>query len=129
MRRWWHGWVVVWCAALATVPVPYTGVEDGWVPALWMLVMAAVAGAVGLAEGGWVPWQLAAVLGVQGLLATAALALAARLLVPPLEAFASPRASWLVGALVAGLGAVAWCDVYRSPVVANRWTNLVGIWG
>jgi hypothetical protein len=129
VRRWWRGWIVVWCAALATVPVPYTGVEDGWVPAVWLLVIAVVAAAIGLAEGGLVPWQFAAVLGSQALLAAAVLALGARVLVPRLEALAPDRASWVLGSLLAILAMVAACDVYRSPIVAIRWTNLVGIWG
>jgi hypothetical protein len=129
VRRWWRGWIVVWCAALATVPVPYTGVEDGWVPAVWLLVIAVVAAAIGLAEGGLVPWQFAAVLGSQALLAAAVLALGARVLVPRLEALAPDRASWVLGSLLALLGMVAACDVYRSPIVANRWTNRGGRWG
>ena len=130
MRGWWRGWIVVWCAALATVPVPYTGVEHGWVPSAWLLVVAGVAATIGAVEGGTVPWQLAGVLGAQALVATIALGVVARLLVPRLEALVPGGPPWAVAAgMVVVLGIVAMCDVYRSPIAGNRWTHLAGIWG
>lgn len=129
MRRLWRGWVVVWGAALATIPIPYTGVEGGWVPTVWLLTIASVAAAVGVVEGGQVPWQLAGVLGAQALVAALVIGAAAWLVVPRLQARAPDgRAQWVVAAIVCGLVLLSVCHVYRSPVSSVRWTNIVGIW-
>ena len=71
----------LWVVALLVCPVPYGGLEHGWVPPLWLAVMAGVTSVAAIAEGGRTTIQIALVFAVQALVAAAMLWAASALLV------------------------------------------------
>src|SRR5262249_10300482 len=80
----------LWITALLVFPVPSGGIEHGWVPPLWLGAMAILSGTVAAVEGGKTPAQVAAVFGVQALLASVVLWLACAGLVAAAERLFGP---------------------------------------
>ena len=120
----------VWATALLVCPVPYAGLEHGWVPTLWLAAMAMLSGAVALVEGGGTPTRIALVFGVQAALASGVLWAASAALVGAAErALAPARARLATRVLLGLLVALTLCPVYRSPISHTAgWTTLAGLW-
>ena len=120
----------LWIVALVAVPVPYSGIEDGWVPAFWLLVMATLSAFVSLLEGGRAPMLIALVFAAQAVLASGVLWLAsAGLVLLGERVFGHERTVTAAGVLAVLLAGLALCPVYRSPVARTAgWTSLVGLW-
>ena len=121
----------LWITALFVFPVPYGGIEHGWVPTLWLAAMAILSGTVAALEGGKTPAQVAAVFGVQALLASVVLWLACAGLVAAAERLfgPTPRARLAARGLLGILVAMTLLRVYRSPIShAPGWTTLAGLW-
>ncbi|HWP66291.1 MAG TPA: hypothetical protein VNO26_10300 [Candidatus Limnocylindria bacterium] len=120
----------VWIAALLVCPVPYGGIEHGWVPPVWLLAMALLSGSVVVVEGGKTPAQIAAVFGVQAVLASTVLWLASAGAVAAAQrVFGPTRARLAARSLLGMLVALALFPVYRSPIAHTPgWTTLAGLW-
>jgi len=120
----------VWLVAVLVCPVPYGGLEHGWVPVLWLAVMATLAGLVAVVEGGSTPTQIALVFAVQALLAAAVLWGLGAALVAGAERMLGPaRARLAARGLLGLLVALSLCRVYRSPISHTAgWTTLAGLW-
>ena len=120
----------VWATALLVCPVPYGGLEHGWVPTLWLAAMAMLSGLVAVVEGGTNPVQIALVFAVQAVLAAAVLWAASAVLVAAAgRALAPARARLATRALLGVLVALTLCPVYRSPISHTAgWTTLAGLW-
>jgi hypothetical protein len=120
----------VWVTALLVCPVPYGGIEHGWVPTLWLAAMATLSGLVALVEGGRGPVQIALVFAVQAALAAAVLwAASAALVLGAERALVPARARLATRALLGLLVALTLCPVYRSPIShTSGWTTLAGLW-
>jgi hypothetical protein len=130
MRPAWRlGWAL-WIVAFIALPVPYGGLEHGWVPAFWLAAMAALAGVVALLEGGAIPVQIAAVFALQAALAS--VALAALVVVVSGLAARVAGAAWtrrLCALAAVALLLLTLCPVYRSPISRTAgWTSLGGLW-
>ena len=120
----------VWATALLVCPVPYGGLEHGWVPTLWLAAMAMLSGLVAVVEGGTGPVQIALVFAVQAVLAAAVLWAASAVLVAAAgRALAPARARLATRALLGVLVALTLCPVYCSPISHTAgWTTLAGLW-
>jgi hypothetical protein len=120
----------VWLVALVACPVPYGGLEHGWVPPLWLAAMATLAGLVAAIEGGLTPAQIALVFAVQAVLAAAVLWGLAALAVMAAERTLGPVRARLAGrCLLGALVALTLLPVYRSPISRTPgWTTLAGLW-
>jgi hypothetical protein len=120
----------VWVTALLVCPVPYGGIEHGWVPPLWLAAMASLSGLVALLEGGGTATRIALVFAVQAVLAAGALwAASAALVLGAARALAPARAQLATRALLGLLVALTLCPVYRSPIShSTGWTTLAGLW-
>ena len=120
----------VWLVAVLVCPVPYGGIEHGWVPVLWLGVMASLAGVVAIVEGGRTPLQIALVFAVQAGLAAGALWAASAALMWVAERTLGPaRARVAARGLLGLLVALTLCRVYRSPISHTAgWTTLAGLW-
>ena len=120
----------VWLVAVLVCPVPYGGIEHGWVPVLWLGLMALLAGLVAVAEGGRIPVQMALVFGVQAGLAAGVLWVASAVWVGLTEwALGPARARLATRGLLGLLVALTLCRFYRSPISHTAgWTTLAGLW-
>jgi hypothetical protein len=120
----------VWLVALLVCPVPYGGIEHGWVPVVWLALMASLSALVAVVEGGHLPVQIAFVFGVQAGLAAAVLWGASAVLVGLAEWTLGPaRARIATRGLLGLLVALTLCPVYRSPISHTvGWTTLAGLW-
>jgi hypothetical protein len=120
----------LWVVALLACPVPYGGLEQGWVPPLWLGTMALLAGGVAAIEGGTTPLQIAAVFAIQALLAAGVLWLASWLVVRLAEwALGEAEAYRVVRGVLVVLIALTVCPVYRAPIShAAGWATLAGLW-
>jgi len=120
----------LWIIALVAVPVPYSGIEDGWVPAFWLLVMATLSALVSVLEGGRAAMMIAVVFAVQAVLACGVLWVASAALVLLGERLLGhERAVTAAGVLAVLLAVLALCPVYRSPIARTAgWTSLIGLW-
>jgi hypothetical protein len=120
----------VWVTALLVCPVPYGGIEHGWVPTLWLAAMATFSALVALLEGGGTATRIALVFGVQAALAAGALWVASAALVLGADrALAPARARLATRTLLGLLVALTLCPVYRSPIShSTGWTTLAGLW-
>ena len=120
----------LWIVALLVCPVPYGGLEHGWVPPLWLAAMTGLSGVVAFAEGGGTPVQIALVFAVQALLAAGVLWGASTLVVWSAERTLGPeRARRVVRGALALLVVLTLCPVYRSPIShTSGWTTLAGLW-
>jgi hypothetical protein len=121
---------MLWLVAVLVCPVPYGGLEHGWVPTLWLAAMTAVVALVALFEGGNTPAQIAAVFAVQAVLAAGVLWAASTALVLLAERTLGPeRAPRAIRAVAGLLVVLTLCRVYRSPIShASGWTTLAGLW-
>jgi hypothetical protein len=120
----------VWVTALLVCPVPYGGIEHGWVPTSWLAAMAALSGMVAVVEGGRTPVQIALVFAMQAALGAGVLWAASALLVGAAERALGPaRGRLATRALLGLLVALTLCPVYRSPISHTAgWTTLAGLW-
>jgi len=120
----------VWITALLVFPVPYGGIEHGWVPTLWLAAMALLSGTVAAVEGGQTPLLIGAVFGVQAAIASIVLWLVSAGLVAAAERLFGPSRARLAARSMLGiLVALTLCNVYRSPIShAPGWTTLAGLW-
>jgi hypothetical protein len=109
--------LLLWLALAATLPLPFWLVERGWVPALRLVLLAAVLVGLRLAEGGSGVVDLLAGLALaQALLAAGVLALLARLLARGLARLPAPASRVAALLLVVALvGVAASVDLYRTP--------------
>jgi len=120
----------VWLVAVLVCPVPYGGLEHGWVPVVWLATMAMLAGLVAVVEGGSTPMQIGLVFAVQAGLAAGALWVASAASIWVAEWTLGPgRARVAARGLLGLLVALTLCRVYRSPISHTAgWTTLAGLW-
>jgi hypothetical protein len=120
----------VWLTAVLVCPVPYGGLESGWVTTAWLAFMATLSGLLAVFEGGRTPAQIALVFAIQAVLAAASLLLASATFVWTAERLLGPERARLASRTLLGvLVALTLCRVYRTPISHSAgWTTLAGLW-
>jgi hypothetical protein len=108
---------LLWLVFLFTVPVPYTLVHTGWVPAARLLFLGALVLAVLVVEGGaGSVGVFAAFLVGQAVLHTGLLYVGARLVARVLASVAPRLRTLLLVGIVAALLGLSLTPVYRTPL-------------
>lgn len=116
---------ILWLALLFCLPLPYWGIEVERGPAVRLLLLTIMTGAVVVTEGGFDASIVGGLFLLQSLVVLGLLYLLARVLV---RALPPARRGTAVAVLVAALVALALQDVFRLPFArSGPQANLLGI--